>query len=70
MQKVPQYNRICMQAKSEFLKAKIQDNYHNAKKLWQVYIDVLHRQPAKMLPSINPSQLLADRVEEFFTEKN
>ena len=34
MQKVHQYNKICMQAKSEFLKANIQDNYHNPQKLW------------------------------------
>ena len=33
MQKVHQYNRICMQAKSEFLKAKIQDNHHDPQKL-------------------------------------
>ena len=32
MQKVHQYNRICMHTKSEFLKAKIQDNHHNPKK--------------------------------------
>ena len=29
MQKVHQSNRICMQAKSQFLKAKIQNNHHN-----------------------------------------
>ena len=34
MQKVHQYNKICMQAKSEFLKSKIQDNYQNPQKLW------------------------------------
>ena len=51
MQKVHQYNRICMQAKSQFLKVKIQDS-HN-----------------KILPSIKPPQLLADRFVEFFTEK-
>ena len=61
MQKVHQYNRICMQAKSEFLKAKIQDNHHNPKKLWRVLGDVLQRLPAKMLPLINAPQLLADR---------
>ena len=33
MQKVHQYNRICMQAKSQFLKAKIQDNHNNPQKL-------------------------------------
>ena len=70
MQKVHQYNRICMQAKSQFLKAKIQDNHHNLQKLWHVLGDVLHRLPAKMLPLIKPPQLLADRFLEFFTEKN
>ena len=69
MQKVHQYNRICMQAKSEFLKAKIQDNHHDPQKLWRVLRDVLHRLPAKMLPLINPPRLLADRFVEFFTEK-
>ena len=49
MQKVHQYNRICMQAKSEFLKAKIQDNHHDPQKLWRVLGDVLHRLPVKML---------------------
>ena len=69
MQKVHQYNRVCMQAKSQFLKEKIQDNHHNPQKLWRVLGDVLHRLPAKILPSINPLQLLADRFVEFFTEK-
>ena len=69
MQKVHQYNRVCMQAKSQFLKEKIQDNHHNLQKLWRVLGDVLHRLPAKILPSINPPQLLADRFVEFFTEK-
>ena len=69
MQKVHQYNRICMQAKSEFLKAKIQDNHHDPQNLWRVLGDVLHRFPAKMLPLINPPRLLADRFVEFFTEK-
>ena len=69
MQKVHQNNRICMQAKSKFLKAKIQDNHHDPPKLWRVLDDVLHRLPAKMLPSINPPWLLADRFVEFFTEK-
>ena len=55
-----------MQAKSEFLKAKIQDNQHDPKKLWRVLGDG----PAKMLPLINPPWLLADRYVEFFTEKN
>ena len=64
-----QYNRICMQAKSQFLKAKIQDNHNNTQKLWRVLGDVLHRLPAKILPSIKPPQLLADRFVEFFTEK-
>ena len=32
-------------------------------------LGVLHRLPAKMLPSINPPRLLADRFVEFFTEK-
>ena len=69
MQKVQQYNKICMQAKSEFLKEKIRDNHHNPQKLWRVLGDVLHRIPAKILPSINPPKLLADRFVEFFTEK-
>ena len=38
-------------------------------KLWRVLGDVLHRIPAKILPSINPPKLLADRFVEFFTEK-
>ena len=58
-----------MQAKSQFLKAKIQDNHTNPQKLWRVLGDVLHRLPAKILPSIKPPQLLADRFVEFFTEK-
>ena len=70
MQKVHQYHSICMQAKSQFLKAKIQDNHHNPQKLWRVLCDVLHRLPAKIVPSIKPLQLLADRFVEFFTEKN
>ena len=69
MQTVHQYNRICMQAKSQFLKVKIQDNHNNPQKLWRVLGDVLHRLPAKILPSIKPPQLLADRFVEFFTEK-
>ena len=69
MQKVHQYHSICMQAKSQFLKAKIQDNHHNPQKLWRVLCDVLHRLPAKIVPSIKPLQLLADRFVEFFTEK-
>ena len=69
MQKLHHYNKICMQAKSVFLKAKIRDNCHNPQKLWRVLCDVLHRIPAKILPSINPPQLLADRFVEFFTEK-
>ena len=31
------------------------------------YGDVLHRLPAKLLPTINPPQLLADRSVDFFT---
>ena len=54
MQKVHQYNKICMQVKSEFLKEKIRDNHHNPQKLWRVLGDVLHRISAKILPSINP----------------
>ena len=69
MQKVHQYNRICMQAKPQFLKAKIQDNHNNPQKLWCVLGDVLHRLPAKILPSIKPPQFLADRFVEFFTKK-
>ena len=56
MQKVHQYNRICMQAKSELLKAKIQDNHHDPKN----YGEAL---------AINLPRLLADRFVEFFTEK-
>ena len=33
IQKVHHYNRICMQAKSEFFKAKIQDNHHDPTKI-------------------------------------
>ena len=69
VQKVHQYNRTCMQAKSEFLKAKNQDNHHDPKKLWRVLGNVLHRLPAKMQPSINPPRLLANRFVEF-SEKN
>ena len=58
-----------MQAKSQFLKAKIQDNHNNPQKLWRVLGDILHRLPAKIFPSIKPPQLLADRFVEFFTEK-
>ena len=71
MQKI-HYNRICMQTKSKFhnyLKAKIQYNHHIPQKLWRVLRDVLHRLPAKILPSIKAPQLLADRFVEFFTEK-
>ena len=67
MQKVHHYNKICIQAKSEFLKAKIWDNHHNPQKLWRVMGDVLHRIPAKILPSINSPQLLADTLVEFFS---
>ena len=69
VQKVHQYNRVCMQAKSEFLRAKIQENCENPQKLWRVLGYVLHRLPAKLLPSINPPQRLADRFLEFFTDK-
>ena len=69
MQKVHQFNRIHMQAKSQFLKARFQDNHHNLQKLWHVLGDVLHRLPTKILPSIKPRQLLVDRFVEFFTEK-
>ena len=58
-----------MQAKSQFLKVKIQDNHNNPQKLWRVLGDVLHRLPAKILPLIKPPQLLANRFEELFTEK-
>ena len=58
-----------MHAKFEFLKAKIQDNHHDPKKLWRVLGDMLHRLPARMLPSINPPWLLAYRFVEFFSEK-
>ena len=53
-----------MQAKSQFLKAKIQDNHNNPQKLWLVLGDVLHILPAKILPSIKPPQLFADRFVE------
>ena len=58
-----------MQAKSQFFKVKIQDNHNNPQKLWRVLGDVLQRLPAKILPSIKPPQLLADRFVEFFIEK-
>ena len=58
-----------MQAKSQFLKAKIQDNPHNPQTLWRVLGDVLHKLPTKMLPSIKAPHLLAQRFVEFFTEK-
>ena len=58
-----------MQAKSLFLKAKIQDNHHNTQKLWLVLGDVLLRLPAKIPQLIKPPQLLADRFVDFLTEK-
>ena len=58
-----------MQAKSQFLKVKIQDIHNNPQKLWRVLGNVLHRLSAKILPSIKPPQLLADRFVEFFSEK-
>ena len=70
MQKVHMYNKICMQAKSKLLKEKIRDNHHNPQKLWRVLGDVLHRIRAKILLSIHPPKLLADKFVEFFTEKN
>ena len=68
MQKVYQYKIVCMQAKSEFLTAKFQDNHDNPQKLVWVLSNVLHRLPPKLLPSINPPQLLADRFVEFFKD--
>ena len=72
MQKVHQYNRICMSAKPEFLRTKIQEKEHpyprTTQTLWQVLGDVLQRLPAKLLPSINVTQLLAHRFVEFFHE--
>ena len=59
-----------MQGKSQFLTAKIQDNHNNPQKLWRVLGDVLHKLPAKILPSIKSPQLLANRFVEFFTEKS
>ena len=55
MQKVHQYNRICMQDKYEFLKAKIQDNHHDPKKLWRVLGNVLHRLHASQDATIDKS---------------
>ena len=66
IQKVHQYNRICMQDKSEFLKANIQNNHHDHPKLWRVLGDVLHRLPAKMLPSVNPKKLKKIRSVFFY----
>ena len=63
------YNKICMKAKSEFLKSRIHDNQDNPQKLWQTLNDVLHRSAAKVLPSVNSPQLLANKFVEFFTEK-
>ena len=58
-----------MQAKSQFLKARIQYNNNNSQKLWCLLGDVLYRLPTKILPSIKPPQLLEDRFVEFFTGK-
>ena len=63
------YNKICMKAKSDFLKSRIHDNQDNPQKLWQTLNDVLHRSAAKVLPSVNSPQLLANKFVEFFTEK-
>ena len=69
MQKVHQYNRICMRTKSEFLTTKIQESHHNPQKLWRVLGNVLHRLPAMLLPYVSHPQLLANRFNEFFTDK-
>ena len=63
------YNKICMKAKSDFLKSRIHDNQDNPQKLWQTLNDVLHRSAAKVLPSVNSPQLLANKFVELFTEK-
>ena len=69
IKKVHMYNKICMKAKSDFLKSRIHDNQDNPQKLWQTLSDVLHRSAAKVLPSVNSPQLLANKFVEFFTEK-
>ena len=69
IKKVHMYNKICMKAKSDFLKSRIHDNQDNPQKLWQTLNDVLHRSAAKVLPSVNSPQLLANKFVEFFTEK-
>ena len=69
MQKVHQYNKICMQAKSEFHKEKIRDNHYNPQKLWRVLGDVLHRITAKILPSINPPKLWLTDLSSFSQKK-
>ena len=58
-----------MKAKSDFLKSRIHDNQDNPQKLWQTLNVVLHRSAAKVLPSVNSPQLLANKFVEFFTEK-
>ena len=63
------YNKICMKAKCDFLKSRIHENQDNPQKLWQTLNDVLHRSAAKLLPSVNSPQLLANKFVEFFTEK-
>ena len=69
IKKVHMYNKICMKAKSDFLKSRIHDNQDNPQKLWQTLNDVLHRSAAKVLPSVNSPQLLANKFVDFFTEK-
>ena len=54
---------------TDFLKSRIHDNQDKPQKLWQTLNDVLHRSAAKVLPSVNSPQLLADKFVEFFTEK-
>ena len=58
-----------LKAKSDFLKSRIHDNQDNPQKLWQILNDILHRSAAKVLPSVNSPQLLANKFVEFFTEK-
>ena len=52
-----------------FLKQRFRITIMTPKNYGQSLAIVLHRLPARMLPSINPPRLLADRFVEFFSEK-
>ena len=64
----PLYSRICIRAKSEFLRIKIKENHLNPQKLCRVLCDVLHRLPAKFLPCMTPStsgrEIFTDKIEK------